>query len=320
MRRMYLLFALLLAVSACTAATTDTTLVTTTPETTVDEPSSTTEALTSFPITISTPSGDVEIKAMPEAIISLSPSATENLFAVGAGDQVIAVDDQSSYPEESPVTDLSGFTPNLEAILAFEPDLVVITFDPGGIVDGLNAVDVPVLLLPSAAAISDAYVEIETLGAATGHLGEATAVVESMQTEIDAIVDEVGSQVEGTTIYHEIDNTFYSLSSHSYVGEFYGLLGLVNIADEADPDGFGYPQLAVEYIVDANPDVILLADAGFGESLETLQQRPGWNSMTAVSSGAVIEVDADLSSRWTPRSLIFFRDVAESIAAMVAAG
>ncbi|HEY5889759.1 MAG TPA: ABC transporter substrate-binding protein [Acidimicrobiia bacterium] len=216
MRRIYLLFALLLAVSACATATTDTTLVTAT-----SAESTTTEVLSGFPITISTPSGDVEITAEPHAIISLSPSATENLYAIGAGDQVIAVDDQSNYPEEAPVTDLSGFTPNLEAILAFEPDLVVITFDPGGIVEGLDAVGVPVLLLPSATSIDDAYSELETLGAATGHLGDAAEVVSSMQTEIDAIVEEVGPQVEGTVIYHEIDNTLYSLSSHSYVGELY---------------------------------------------------------------------------------------------------
>jgi iron complex transport system substrate-binding protein len=316
MRRIYLLLALLLAMSACTTAPSDTTTATTP----VVESTATTEALTGFPITISTPNGDVEIAAEPHAIISLSPSATENLFAIGAGDQVIAVDDQSNYPDDAPVTDLSGFTPNLEAILAFEPDLVVITFDPGGIIEGLNAVGVPVLLLPSATAINDAYVEIETLGAATGHLSEATDVVESMQTEIESIVDEFKSQVEGTSIYHELEPTFYSLSSHSYVGEFYEMLGLVNIADEADPDGFGYPQLAVEYIVDADPDVILLADAGFGESSETLEQRPGWAAMAAVSAGAVVEVDADLSSRWTPRSVIFFRDVAESIAGLVATG
>ncbi len=316
MRRICLLPALLLALSACTTAATDASLVTTT---SVGSPT-TTEALTGFPITISTPNGDVEIAAEPHAIISLSPSATENLFAIGAGDQVIAVDDQSNYPAEAPVTDLSGFTPNLEAILAFEPDLVVITFDPGGIVEGLDAVGVPVLLLPSATSIDDAYSELETLGAATGHLGDAAEVVSSMQTEIDAIVEEVGPQVEGTVIYHEIDNTLYSLSSHSYVGELYEKLGLVNIADEADPDGFGYPQLAAEYIVATDPHVILLADAAYGESLETLQQRPGWGSMTAVSNGAVVEVDPDLSSRWTPRSLIFFRDVAESIAALVATG
>jgi cobalamin transport system substrate-binding protein len=273
-----------------------------------------------FPVTVSVSNGDVSIAEMPVAIISLSPSATENLFAVGAGDQVIAVDDQSNYPANAPVTDLSGFTPNLEAILALEPDLVVITFDPGGIMDGLEVVGVPVLLLPSATSVNDAYTEIEVLGAATGHIGEAAEVVSSMESELQSLIDEVGSEIAGVSIYHELDPSFYSVSSSSYVGELYAAIGLVNIADEADPDGFGYPQLAVEYIVDSDPDVILLADAGFGESLETLAQRPGWAAMSAVSSGAVIEIDADLSSRWTPRSLIFLREVAESIAQLVAVG
>lgn len=319
MRRIYLLTALLLALAACGVGTTDSTTAESTTTSAAPETTTSLGEGDGFPITLAAANGEVEIAARPEAIISLSPSATENLFAVGAGDQVVAVDDQSNYPEDAPVTDLSGFTPNLEAILAFEPDLVVITFDPGGIIEGLEAVGVPVLLLPSANSVDDAFTEIELLGAAAGHTGEAAEVVLSMQTEIDAIVDEVGSRIGGTTIYHELDPTYYSISSHSYAGELYSLLGLVNIADEADSDGFGYPQLSVEYIVDADPDVILLADAGFGESLETLRQRPGWSAMSAVSGGLVVEVDADLSSRWTPRSLLFMRDVAEAIAELVPA-
>ncbi|MEX1038759.1 MAG: ABC transporter substrate-binding protein, partial [Acidimicrobiia bacterium] len=162
--------------------------------------------------------------------------------------------------------------------------------------------------------------EIETLGAATGHVGEAAEVVLAMQTGIDEVVAEFGDQLAGTTIYHEVDNTLYSVSSSSYVGELYSRLGLVNIADQADPDGFGYPQLSPEYIVSEDPDVILLADAGFGESIETLRERPGWAEMTAVQSGAVIEVDADLASRWTPRSVEFMREVAKAIALLVPVG
>lgn len=318
MRRISVLMATCLALGACAGGGASTT--TDGPTTTTDIESTTTAAETGFPVSVAAGNGTVVIEAMPESIVSLSPSATENLFAVGAGNQVTAVDDQSNYPEEAPMTDLSGFTPNLEAILAYEPDLVVITFDPGGLIDGLEAVNVPVLLLPSANSISDAYNEIEVLGAATGHVGDAVEVVSAMQAEIDGIVDEVGPAIEGTMIYHELDPTFYSLSSASYAGELYALLGLVNIADEADTDGFGYPQLSAEYIVSADPDVILLADAGFGESLQTLEARPGWSEMTAVQNGAVFAVDPDLSSRWTPRSLIFMRDVAEAIAALVAVG
>jgi iron complex transport system substrate-binding protein len=257
---------------------------------------------------------------MPEAIISLSPSATENLFAVGAGPQVVAVDDQSNFPEAAPRTDLSGFTPNLESILSYEPDLVVITFDPGGLIEGLEAVGVPVLLLPSATSIADAWDEIEVLGVATGHSEAAQDLVTDMEMELELLANEVTDQIAGTTIYHELDPTYYSVSSSSYLGELYELLGLVNIADAADPDGFGYPQLSAEYIVDQDPDVILLADAGFGESIETLKLRPGWSGLSAIRNGAVIEVDADVSSRWTPRSLGFIREVAEAIADRVAAG
>jgi iron complex transport system substrate-binding protein len=316
-RRINLLLVTLSLVVACGDAGAETTTTGPDATTTSAGETTTTPVEAAFPVTVTAANGEVEIAAEPNAIISLSPSATENLFAVGAGEQVIAVDDQSSYPEDAPVTDLSGFTPNLEAILAFEPDLVVITFDPGGIIDGLNAVGVPVLSLPSATSVSDAYSEIETLGAATGHLGEAAEVVSAMESEIEAIVAEFGPAVEGTSIYHELDPTYYSVSSHSYVGELYQRLGLVNIADAADPDGFGYPQLSAEYIVDEDPDVILLADAGFGESIATLEQRPGWSDLSAIAAGAVLEVDPDLSSRWTPRSLVFLRDVAAEIAQLV---
>lgn len=321
MRRIALLTLVVLVTAAC-ASTADTT-TTPAPQESISTTASTATTLAdeaSFPVTVSVANGEVVIDDKPTAIVSLSPSATENLFAVGAGSQVVAVDDQSNYPEDAPVTELSGFTPNLEAILSYEPDLVVITFDPGGIIDGFNAVDVPVLLLPSATSVDDAYAEIEVLGGATGNVAEASLVVANMQSEIQQIVEELGTIIGGTTIYHELDPTFYSVSSHSFVGELYEMLGMVNIADAADPDGLGYPQLSAEFIVDEDPNVILLADAGFGESLESLAQRPGWENMSAVESGAVIEVDADLASRWTPRIVIFLRDVADEIAQLVPTG
>lgn len=320
MRRYSLLLLIMLVAAACggDANTTTTTIASGDQSTTLAETTTTVDS--GFPITVQAANGPIEIAAMPTAIVSLSPSATENLFAIGAGDQVVAVDDQSNFPEEAPVTDLSGFTPNLESILSYEPDLVVITYDPGDLIAGLEAVGVPALLLPPANSIDDAFVEIETLGVATGHVGEAAEVVLAMQTDIDEVVAEVGDQLSGVTFYHEVDNTLYSVSSSSYIGELYNRLGLVNIADEADPDGFGYPQLSPEYIVSEDPDVILLADATYGESIETLRDRPGWAEMTAVESGAVVEVDPDLASRWTPRSIEFLREVAEALALLVPVG
>jgi iron complex transport system substrate-binding protein len=319
MRRYSLLLLLALAGAACGSDGTTTTIASSdSTTTTVAETSTSVD--TGFPVSVQAVNGAVEIASMPDAIVSLSPSATENLFAIGAGDQVVAVDDQSNYPEEAPVTALSGFTPNLESILSYEPDLVVVTYDPGDLIAGLKAVGVPTLLLPSATSVDDAFVEIETLGIATGHVGEAAEVVLTMQTELDGVVAEFGDHLSGVTIYHEVDNTLYSVSSSSYVGELYSRLGLVNIADEADPDGFGYPQLSPEYIVSEDPDVILLADASYGESIDSLRARPGWAAMTAVQSEAVIEVDPDLASRWTPRSVDFLREVAEAIALLVPVG
>jgi iron complex transport system substrate-binding protein len=314
MRRIAFLAAISIVAAGCASAADPTTTPvpadSTTTTTTPDE-------APAFPVTVNVANGEVVVEEEPTSIVSLSPSATENLFAIGAGSQVVAVDDQSSYPEDAPVTDLSGFTPNLEAILSYEPDLVVITFDPGGILDGLDAVDVPVLLLPSATSIDAAYAEIEVLGAATGNIAGAAEVVAGMETGIQEVVDQWGSMVDGTTIYHEVDPTFYSVSSHSFVGELYERIGLINIADAADPDGFGYPQLSPEFIVDEDPDVILLADAAFGESLATLSQRPGWEIMSAVQTGSVVEIDADLASRWTPRSVAFLATVAEEISQLV---
>src|SRR5690606_17206535 len=110
-------------------------------------------------------------------IVSLSPTATEILFALGAGSRVVAVDDQSTYPPEAPVTDLSGFDPNVEAIASYEPDLVVLSFDPGDLQPGLEALDIEVVLQPPAATLDDAWAQIEQLGAATGSVAEAAELV-----------------------------------------------------------------------------------------------------------------------------------------------
>jgi iron complex transport system substrate-binding protein len=323
MRRIALLLTLLLMLAACgsdePADTTADPTTSSSSDTTVPAETTTIQD-DGFPVTVSAANGPVDIDEKPTAIVSLSASATENLYAVGAGDQVVAVDDQSNYPEEAPITDLSGFTPNLESILDYEPDLVVITFDPGGLLEGLDVVGVPTLLLPSATSMDDAFNEIEVLGAATGNVGGAAEVVAGMQSGIDALVDEHKSQVEGTTIYHEVDNTLYSVSSSSYVGELYALLGLVNIADEADPDGFGYPQLSAEYIVAEDPDVIILAHAVYGESIQTLAERPGWGDMNAIQNEAVVAADPDLASRWTPRSVDYLSQIAEAVAALVPVG
>ena len=246
-----------------------------------------------------------------ERIISLSPTATEIFFALGAGSQVIAVDDQSNFPEDAPMTSLSGYTPNIESIAEYQPDLVVASYDPGDLVAGLKALEVATLLQPAASSMEDTYVQINELGVLTGRQSEAIKLIESIKSDLDEIASKkVG---EGLTYYHEIDNTFYSPTSKTFLGKLYSLLGLSNIADPAIEGGFGWPQLSAEFIIDANPDLIFLGNANWGESAETVATRPGWGSMTAVEKSQVIPVDTDTSGRWGPRVVDFLKSVRSAI-------
>lgn len=277
----------------------------------------TTEPDAGFPVTIETGGAVVIIDSRPERIVSLSPTATEMLFAIGAGEQVVAVDLFSYYPPEAPVTDLSGFEPNVEAVVGFGPDLVVMSFDPGDVVAGLEAAGVTALVLPTAATLDDTYTQIEQLGAATGRIGDAAALVGRMQADIEELAASVPERDEPLTYYHELDDTLFSVTSQTFIGEIYALAGLQNIADAADPEGeaFGFPQLSAEYLVSADPDLIFLADTKCcGQSAETLSQRPGFNQLTAVAEGRVIELDDDIASRWGPRIVDFFRTIVEATA------
>lgn len=301
MRKTASVAALLLAVTACApSASTDTT----------------TQSGLEFPVTVEADNGSVTIEKRPEAIISLSSTATEMLFDIGAGPQVIAVDDQSNYPAGAPMTDLSGVTPNLEAILSLEPDLVVIFFDPGDLIAGLETVGVPVLSYGAALAIDDVYRQIDDLGMATGNVAGAAASNSAIAAGLEVAVTASGDDGEGVTYYHEISSDFYTATSSTFFGEIYALFGMVNIADSADADGsaFGYPQISSEYIVTSNPDIIFLANVLYGESAETVAERPGWDVMTAVQSGHIAELDSDVASRGGPRIVEFAESIADSLA------
>jgi iron complex transport system substrate-binding protein len=269
----------------------------------------------SFPVTIATESGNVTIDERPERIVSLSPTATEMLFAIGAGDQVEAVDDQSNYPAEAPVTDLSGYEPNVEAIASYEPDLVVYATETGDLGASLEALGITTLVLPAAATLDDVYEQIEQLGLATGHGSDAGDVTQELRRQVEAITTSVAPAARPLTFYHELDDTFYSVTSSTFIGQLYALLGLENIADEADDTGGGYPQLSAEYIVDADPDLIFLADTKCcGQSAETVADRPGWDRIAAVENGNVISLDDDVASRWGPRVVEYLQVIADAVA------
>ena len=248
-------------------------------------------------------------------IVSLSPTATEMLFAIGAGSQVIAVDDQSNFPANAPKTNLSGNTPNVEAIAGYQPDLVVIANDTAGLVAGLKNVGVDSLLLPAATKLDDTYSQIEQLGAVTGHQSEADSLVTKMKSDVDSIVKQVPTTASGKTYYYELDNTFFTATSKTFIGAVLGLTGLKNIGDAAD-DGSGYPQLSQEAIVSANPDFIFLADTKCcAQSKDTVAQRPGWSTIAAVQTGKIVALDDDIASRWGPRIVDLLRQVVQAASA-----
>jgi iron complex transport system substrate-binding protein len=267
-----------------------------------------------FPVTVESAGAPVTIATRPERIVSLSPTATESLFAIHAGDQVVAVDDQSNYPAEAPRSKLSGYQPNVEAIAGYRPDLVVAAFDPSGLVKGLRKLGIPVLLQPAATNLDEAYAEIEALGLATGHEPGAKAVVKRMRARIAELVASA-SAGKSIAAYHELGPDYFSATSKTFIGSIYKLLGAENIADGAGGKAPDYPQLSAEYILSANPDVIVLSDTKCcGQSPETVAGRPGWSKIAAVRNGHVIPVDDDIASRWGPRTVDFVEIVARAIA------
>jgi iron complex transport system substrate-binding protein len=267
-----------------------------------------------FPVTIEAANGAVTIDERPERIVSLSATATEMLYAIDAGDQVVAVDSTSNYPPEVPTTDLAAFEPNVEAIVGYDPDLVVASDDINGLVASLQALDVPVVLAPAAATLDDSYDQIVQLGVASGHPAEAAELVDDMQDDIAQLRAAVPLFDAPPTYYHELDQTFFSVTSQTFIGEIYGLVGLQNIADEAADAASGYPQLSAEFIVAADPDLVFLADTKCcGITADTVAERPGWDQLTAVRNGDVVELDDDIASRWGPRVV----DLLETISAEV---
>jgi cobalamin transport system substrate-binding protein len=278
-------------------------------------------AARNFPVTIAAANGKVTIPNRPTRIISLSPTATEDLFAIGAGAQVVAVDDQSNYPENAPHTKLSGYTPNAEAIAAYRPDLVVVSADLGRIVAALGKLHIPVIVQPTAATLSDAYAQLRQLGRLTGHDRKAARLVASMRKRIAAARASVPRTSKPITVYHELDPTYYSPTSKTFIGRVYALLGLGNIADAADKTGSGYPQLSAEYIVSASPDLIVLADTKCcGQSTASVSERPGWGTISAVRNGHVVGVSDDISSRWGPRVVAFVQLIAAKVRALAVGG
>jgi iron complex transport system substrate-binding protein len=296
------LFALTASIAGCgsSASTSDTTIA-------AEEKL----AAPTYPVTV----GELTLAAQPMRIISLSPTSTEMLYAIGAGAQVVAVDEYSNYPAEAVAlgTMLSGFEPNIEAISGFTPDLVIASYDPGSLAEQLGSLNIPLFIANAPTSLDSVYEQIEQLGMLVGHVAEADQLVATMQTEIAAAVSAVVAPATPLSYYYELDDTYFSVTSNSFIGQLFNLFGLRNIADNAEA-GNDYPQLSAEAIVSSNPDIIVLADTKCcAQTAETVAARDGWGGLNAVVAGNIAELDDDIASRWGPRIVELIVAIGEAV-------
>jgi iron complex transport system substrate-binding protein len=274
-------------------------------------------AATKYPITVKFGGYTTTIAKKPTKIISLSPSATEILYAVGAGSQILAVDNLSNYPANAPVSEISAFEPSVEAILAKKPDLVLLSIDSTKapqIRNALVKLGIPVLMEKAPATLKDVYAENTLLAKVTDRQAGAVKLNASMAKSIKEILAKAkkGSKIR---IFHELDDTYFSATSNTFIGKVYKDFGAVNIADAAaGADNSGYPQLSAEYLLKSDPQVIFLADAQYGVTADSVSKRAGWSQISAVKNKKIVELPADIPSRWGPRLVDFYKLIGASLA------
>lgn len=277
-----------------------------------DDPVSTTTSpdATGFPVTVM----GTEIPAAPERIVSLSATHTEVLYEIGAGDAIIATDVFSDHPAAALETEkVDAFNLSVEAVAALDPDLVVLSYDPGDAMSGFAALGIPAILFspPGPAVLAEAYDEWRMLGLATGHASEAEALVDRVSREIQDVVDGVPQTIRSFTYFAELDSTLFTAGPGTLLDSIFGMLGMTNVVGE---DAGAFPQVTAEFLLDADPDFIFLADTVCcGQSAETIAQRPGWDELSAIRNGKVVELDDSIASRWSHRLSDLVSTIADEV-------
>lgn len=295
------LMSALVALTSCAAAPTSTgpTIQPTIPSL----PASPDSVGRSFPVTVTDDEGtSVAIPERPERIVSLTPGTTEILFAIGAGDRVVATTDADDYPPEAVLLpDVASFgSVDLERIVELEADLVLaggLEYTPSDAIQTLRSLDIPVVVI-YAASVDGVLADIELTGEAVGNERQARALVDEMRTEIEALSAAV-EDLPRPRVFYEIDASVgvYGPAEDSFLAEMIRLAG-------GEPITTGSAlsfEITLERLVAADPEVIVLGDAAFGVTPEQVAKRPAWEQMTAVQKGAVRVVDDKLVTRPGPR-------------------
>jgi iron complex transport system substrate-binding protein len=260
-----------------------------------------TSAPTEVAITVEDGVGNIlTFESAPQRIISLAPNHTEVLYALGLGDRVVGVTEYCNYPPEAAEKPKVGDFVNtdLELVVGLEPDLVLATtMHMAETVPAIQERGIPVFVLDpqSVASVMD---EIRTLGRITGREAAADALVADMQARIDAVQQKV-KDAPRPKVFWELGPELFTVGPNTFVNDLINLAGGENVAADADTP---WPQLSVEAIILKDPDVIVLADHNYGQTVEMVKERPGWEDIAAVKEGSIIEItNDDIVSRPGPR-------------------
>jgi iron complex transport system substrate-binding protein len=261
---------------------------------------------TGFPVSVASGDGTVRVPTRPDRVLSLSASATQMLYAIGAGAQVVGVDKYSTYPADAPRTKFTGYESSAEDYLYLRPDLVVLAFSTGTLIKQLQLLHVPALLLPPASGFAGVYGQLAELATATGHRAAARQVQSSLEAEVNADVRSADHAGQGSSYYIEVDPTLYTATSRTFIGAEFSLFGMVNIADAAG-HGVAYPQISAEYLVKQDPDYVFLADTVCcQQNAVSFSERPGFSELRAVRLHHVIGVNDSVASQWGPHTIETF--------------
>ncbi|MFN8463264.1 MAG: cobalamin-binding protein [Anaerolineales bacterium] len=249
---------------------------------------------------------EVKLEGPAQRIVSLAPSITEFLFAVGAGSQTVGRDDASNFPEAALNVTSIGTTYgdlNTEAIVALTPDLVIAAqANTPEQVKSLEDLGITVYYLKDPVTFAELFTQVELFGQLTGHEEEANALADSLSARVDAVTAAVANVTEKPKVFYEIDGTDASKPWTTGPGTFIDTM--INMAGGVNVGGVlsaPYAQISAEEIVSQNPDIIVLGDAAFGVTSESVAARAGWGEITAVKDGNIFPFDDSLASRPGPR-------------------
>lgn len=248
----------------------------------------------------------LEFTDYPKSIVSISPSTTEILFWVGAGNQVVGRDDFSLYPEEAlAIPSVGAFWGELptESILALEPDLVlaaqIITEDQ---VQALRDLGLNVYWQANPKSYDELWSNLRDIAKLTGHEAEADAKIPELQARVSTVQEKIAPLSTHPSVFYELDATDpsnpWTTGSGTFIDYILSMAGGTNAAASLQGD---YAQFSAEQLISADPDIILLADAMYGVTPESVSERPGWDVITAVKNQALYPIDPNMMSVPGPR-------------------